>query len=471
MSAEIRSIIADGRLVSAAKVAVLNLEALKTFLGPKWGKLESLVCAFFEASIKQSLKPGDAFLKAGELGYILVYRDLSLEEAQRKCAALSRDVCRRLFGEEGIELAVRNVVGHVDSGLLKTYQNVTQNMTAAIDQSLEQHGKETLIFADRGEQPSQFRAEQLSQFRSEQSPHLRSEQLTQFRGEQQPTQHRGEQLPQVRSEQRPQFDTAASLKLKFTQHQDRSFACSESQLSFAYRPIWDCQSRMILTYLCQPIPAEGVDTPLLNTSGFCSVSTGDADCALLDRIILAHCATRIDALRQSRVQLLLGVPVHFSTLSRPRAWKIFNDVYSQVPAALLRELVLVIFGLEGVPNVRVVQETSKLTAVRHLFCVTEPDNAVAARFAYVKAHAVGVELPRTRGRERHVLESVKSVAADARKNGHESFALGVTNTSRAVNAMAAGVRYLEGPAIHPVVADPRCAFIHELEDLYVSKTG
>ncbi len=396
------------------------------------------MCAFFEASIKQSLKPGDAFLKAGELGYILVYRDLSVEEAQRKCAALSRDVCRRLFGEEGIEVAVRNVVGHVDSGLLKTYQNVTQNMTAAIDQSLEQHGKETLIFADRGEQPPQVR---------------------------------GAPLPHVRGEQPPQFDTAASLKLKFTQHQDRSFACSESQLSFAYRPIWDCQSRMILTYLCQPIPAEGVDTPLLNTSGFCSVSTGDADCALLDRIILAHCATRIDALRQSRVQLLLGVPLHFSTLSRPRAWKIFNDVYSQVPAALLRELVLVIFGLEGVPNVRVVQETAKLSAVRHLFCVTEPDNAVAARFAYVKAHAVGVELPRTRGRERHVLESVKSVAADARKNGHESFALGVTNTSRAVNAMAAGVRYLEGPAIHPVVADPRCAFIHELEDLYVSKTG
>jgi hypothetical protein len=438
VNAEIRSIIADGRLVSAAKVAVLNLDALKTFLGPKWGKLESLVCAFFEASIKQTLKPGDAFLKAGDLGYILIYRELSLEEAQRKCAALSRDVCRRLFGEEGIELAVRNVVGRVDSGLLKTYQNVAQNMTAAIDQSLELHGKETLIFADRGEPFPRFG---------------------------------GEQPPQYRGEHLPQFDTAASLRLKFSQHQDRSFACSESQLSFAYRPIWDCQSRMILTYLCQPIPAEGIDTPLLNTSGFCTVSTGDVDCALLDRIILAHCATRIDALRQSRVQLLLGVPVHFSTLSRPRTWKIFNDVYSQVPAALLRELVFVIFGLEGVPNVRVVQETAKLSAVRHLFCVTEPDNAVAARFAYVKAHAVGVELPRTRGRERHVLESVKSVAADARKNGHESFALGVTNTSRAVNAMAAGVRYLEGPAIHPVVADPRCAFIHELEDLYVSKTG
>jgi hypothetical protein len=114
---------------------------------------------------------------------------------------------------------------------------------------------------------------------------------------------------------------------------------------------------MIVTYLCQPIPPEGVDTPLLNTSGFCSVSTGDADCALLDRILLAHCATRIDALRQSRVQLLLGVPLHFSTLFTPARVEDLQRCLWTVPAALLRELVFVIFGLEGVPNVRMVQET------------------------------------------------------------------------------------------------------------------
>jgi len=419
VTAEIHSILQERGLVSAAKVAVLNLEAVKIYLGPKWEKLAGLVCAFFEAAIKQTFKPGDAFFKSGELGYILIYRDLSVEEAQRKCAELSQDVCRKLFGAEGIEFAVRNVVGQVDSSLLKNYQNVT----AAIDQSLEQHGKETVIFADRGPPPAEVEA------------------------------------------------AAAPLNLNFTQHRERSFACTESGLSFAYRPIWDCVSRVILTYLCQPIPSQGVDTALLSTTGFCSVSTGDADCALLDRTILAHCAKRIDTLRKDGVRLLLGVPVHFSTLSRPRPWKMFNDLYSQIPPALLRELVFVIFGLEGVPNVRLVQEMSKLATSRHVFCVTEPDNTVAARFAYVRAHAVGLELPRTRGRERQVLESVKTLAGDARKNGHESFVLGVTNTSRAVNAMAAGVRYLEGPAIHPVIADPRCAFIHELEDLYAPKSA
>jgi len=421
VTAEIHSILQERGLVSAAKVAVLNLEAVKVYLGPKWDKLATLVCAFFEAAIRQTFKPGDAFFKSGELGYILIYRDLSVEEAQQKCAELSRDVCRKLFGAEGIEFAVRNVVGQVDGSLLKNLHNVT----AAIDQSLEQHGRETVIFTDRG-------------------------------------------LPPPEAEMAPE---TAPLKLNFTQHRERSFACSESRLSFAYRPIWDCVSRVILTYLCQPIPAQGVDTALLSTTGFCSVSTGDADCALLDRTILTHCAKRIDTLRKDGVRLLLGVPLHFSTLSRPRPWKIFNDLYSQIPPVLLRELVFVIFGLEGVPNVRLVQEMSKLATTRHVFCVTEPDNTVAARFAYVRAHAVGLELPRTRGRERQVLESVKSLAGGARKNGHESFLLGVTNTSRAVNAMAAGVRYLEGPAIHPVVADPRCAFIHELEDLYATRTA
>ena len=128
-------------------------------------------------------------------------------------------------------------------------------------------------------------------------------------------------------------------------------------------------------------------------------------------------------------------------------------------------------SLDGVPNERLVQELAKVASARHLFCVMEPDSTVAARFASTSAHAVGMELPRSRGRAKRVLESVKTLAAATRKNGHESFVLGVTSTSHAVNAMGAGVRYLEGPAIHPMVADPRCAFMHELEDLYVSNAG
>lgn len=42
MTAEIRSILAERGLVSAVKVAVLNLDAIKAAFGPKWERLEAL---------------------------------------------------------------------------------------------------------------------------------------------------------------------------------------------------------------------------------------------------------------------------------------------------------------------------------------------------------------------------------------------------------------------------------------------
>jgi hypothetical protein len=48
----------------------------------------------------------------------------------------------------------------------------------------------------------------------------------------------------------------------------------------------------------------------------------------------------------------------------------------------------------------------------------------------------------------------------------ESFILGTRTTSTVVNAVAAGVRYLEGKPVWPVVAEPRHAFVHEMSDIY-----
>ena len=72
MTAEIRSMAEEHGPVSAAKVAILNIEAIKTVLGNRWEKLEPLVGAFFEAAIQSSFKPGDAYFKTGDLGYIVI---------------------------------------------------------------------------------------------------------------------------------------------------------------------------------------------------------------------------------------------------------------------------------------------------------------------------------------------------------------------------------------------------------------
>jgi hypothetical protein len=379
-------------LISAAKVAVLNLEGIKTALGPKWQRVESLVLAYFDQAIKQSLKPGDVYFKRSELGYVVICPDLSVEETQAKCAALSREICRHLFGEEGIEVAMRNCIGQVDRAWLRKYKNVI----AVIDYALETRGKATVITREksRDEEPS--------------SP----------------------------------------LGLDFSSAEDRQD--SNAELSFVYRPLWDSATRRIDTYLCQPIRSKSASASPLGNAQFLSAA-GDAACALLDRTVLAHCATRLRTIPGDGARPILAVPLHFSTLARGVPWNMFGQVYREIPQNILRELAFVVFGLDGVPNVRLMQELPKLSLARHILCVAEPDGAIAARFAFVRAHAIGVQLPETHWHGRPVM---RSLAADARRNGQQSFVLGVSGSSTGAHAIAGGVRYLEGPAIHPAVTDP-----------------
>jgi hypothetical protein len=392
-------------------MTAIGLEPIKARLGAKWEKLAGLVHALFEGAIKASLKPEDAFLSLGELSFVVMYRGVSVAEAQLRCAELARNICGRLFGEEGSEISIRNVVGQIDSGLLINHQNLAR----ALDEALESNGTETIISTERSKAASA---------------------------------HAG----------------SPKLELRFTQQPRTYFPASLDELSFAYRPIWDCAFDMIMTYLCQPVPRG--DVAPSPGAGFCTLAGSDEDRARLDCAVLSHCVKRIEKSRQDRSRVLLAVPLHFSTLARPRLWGHFNKIYHSITPDMLRHLVFAIFSLDDAPNSRLVQELPKLSGVRHVFCALERGHPVGQRFAGTVVHAIGMEMPELTKRETEMTGYAKSMAFDIRAQSFETFLLGVQTTSAVLAAMAAGIRYLEGPAIHPVIADPRCAVPHGLEDIY-----
>jgi hypothetical protein len=412
MSAEIHRLFAAGGMSSAGKMTAIGLEPIKTRLGAKWERLSGLVQALFETAIKRSIRPGDAFLNVGELTFIVIYRDLSVAEAQLRCAELAREVCGRLFGEEGSEISIRNVVGQIDQGLLVAHKNFER----AIEEALEGGGTETIISVG-----------QIKAAKAHAAAH-------------------------------PKFE------LRFTQQPRTHFPASLEELSFAYRPIWDCAFDMIVTYLCQPVP-RGNLIPSPN-AGFCTMTGSDEDRAVLDRVVLSHCLRRIEESRTAGSRVQLAVPLHFSTLARPRAWSEYSESYRAISRDVLLHLVFVIFALEGVPNSRLVQELPKLTGARHVFCALARDDLIGERFGSTGIHALGMEIPELVPNEAEMAGCIKSMALDVRAQNFEPFVFGVQSTSCVVNAMAAGVRYLEGPVIHPMVADPRYAVAHGLEDVY-----
>src|SRR5882724_5764999 len=145
MNAELRRLFAAGGVVAAGKMTAIGLEPLKTRLGSKWERLSGLVHALFETAIKGSMQPGDAFLAIGELTFVVMYRDLCVGDAQMKCAELARHICARLFGEEGAEISIRNVVGEVESRLVADCKNLGSEIGAVLERS----GTETIISADQ----------------------------------------------------------------------------------------------------------------------------------------------------------------------------------------------------------------------------------------------------------------------------------------------------------------------------------
>lgn len=399
-------------ITSAGKIQLLDLGVLKERLGSKWERMAGHVQMFFEAAIRRALKPGDTFCRMEELGYIVMFRDLNAEEAELACAAISEEVGRRLFGENGEHVSLRNLVARVNLTTIPTDEKQKSNLDAL----LEKTGKEILISRISGAgNPS---------------------------------------------------STTKSIRLISDGIALTREGVPLDELRFVYRPIWDSVSHAVLTYLCQPtLPS----APTTSTSGFCMTDPED-DQAVLDTTILRECIERATRLRMQGLRVILAAPVHFTTISRQRSWQDYSNILRQVPREIARDLAYIIFGIDhGVPHIRLSQELPKLSrAAYRVFCVVDKYQGVSARFAKTGAHGVGTVLEE---REDEATSSarIRDISKETQTAAIESFVLGLRSTSLALLSIHSGIRYLEGPAVRPAVSDPRHGFAQDIEDMYKAK--
>src|SRR5437868_6011736 len=99
--------------VSAAKLHVLGLGPLKDRLGARWDRLSDLVHRLMEKAIRAAQSPADRCIVLDELSYAVTFGNLSLAQANRVCAAIARDVCVHLFGDQIDEVSVRSIVAEI----------------------------------------------------------------------------------------------------------------------------------------------------------------------------------------------------------------------------------------------------------------------------------------------------------------------------------------------------------------------
>src|SRR4051812_17922301 len=120
---------------SAGKMTVLGLDCIRTLLGERWDKTSLSVHRFFESKLQREMRPGDLLYRLDELSYLVVFRRLSVAEAQAKCIAIADQVCRLLFGEDAETVRIRSVVGTVDNRLLLKDVDVERAVQTALEES------------------------------------------------------------------------------------------------------------------------------------------------------------------------------------------------------------------------------------------------------------------------------------------------------------------------------------------------
>jgi GGDEF domain-containing protein len=174
---------------SAGKLHLLDFADIKAQIGDRWTRMGDPMERFFEGAVRRNLGPGDTFFRQGELSYILLFRDLSAEEAQLKCRTISEQVCERLFGDQVHRASLRILVAPLDQD-----QIAGTAVSSALDELLERKGKEVIFQASTAKDAPG-------------------------------------RNPPVAKDADPIAATEA--------------------YSFIFRPIWDATKNVVITYLCQ----------------------------------------------------------------------------------------------------------------------------------------------------------------------------------------------------------------------------
>jgi hypothetical protein len=132
--------------VAAAKLQVLQLDAIQQRLGLRWPLLSPLVHKLFERALLDVQGPGDHFLRQSELCYVATFRGMTADEAALAAAAVAQEVCDLLFNEDHERIAMRCLVG-LSSGAI----SATASGMAAIGLSLERSGVQSVIARSPGD--------------------------------------------------------------------------------------------------------------------------------------------------------------------------------------------------------------------------------------------------------------------------------------------------------------------------------
>jgi hypothetical protein len=401
----------------AGRVNFVGLSKIRDKLGDRWDRVANRADEIASKAIERRLTAADVYTRYQELNYLIIFAQLSKEQAQLKCALIAEEITKHLLGEDvGAELLdVKTMLSALDG--YAVFEDVPSVETLALrlagDEAAAAQGA-----AARGAPPS-------------------------------PDENDAwwETDPGVDS------DPLAAVQL-------------------VYRPMWDVKHNAVTTYLCVPAVSGPAGRLLVGESELSSLDDA-AVIQRLDFMVQRRVVTDLRKLLAAQQRMLLCLPVHFETLaSHARRTKYIELCQRGIPPHGTKQLAFELTGVPpGVPLSRLLDLSSVLrrfgrgillrTTVDQLHFRTPNESGIAG---------VGFENKHPASESRRIQE-MEQFAAAAKKVGLVAYVHGLESISLTTAAIAAGFDFVDGRVVKSVVDHPETAYSFDVSDLFAGPCG
>jgi hypothetical protein len=452
------------------RVHLIDVRAVLERLVDRGGKSEPAIHQAILSCIQRHVVRGDFVAQNDRTTYIVVFRELSPDDADVQCALIAREIGYRLFGEgESVDILVR--ASNPQKGevafeplppleqLLRRHQSKRRQVTAQLPSGSGDKGPQWRNQARErsGLQPAPPDAPSLraSAFAALAAEDDRLDLEFASQGGEESMAELREILPRIAREARRSADGSDD---------ERLLAEANIEVVAGYRPVWNASRAVIGAFAPRFCLRMGnAEMP------FSELSEDDIDLVgLADRVTLKRCiADLVGGLERGRRHLVI-LPVSSSGLAHSLLRQVYLANCATLTDVCRSHIVWEIRAKSsGLLDTQLLPAVATLRPYgRSVIVCGDLPPACFRQMAAMGVHAMGLNLAAATGGEREVIRKLELLAAHASTHRMRAIAHDCHKVSLTAAAICAGLEYLDGDAIAPIVSNPTDPFRFSLDDVY-----
>lgn len=396
------------RSILSGNIHLVGLQKVRDRLGEEWPRISDRAQDVALKVLQRFCRADDIFTRYDDLSFLIIFSDLSLDQAQLRCHEIGEEIGRRLLGENFAVEATE-----ISTGVFETDGSLIFNVVDK-DDLLQRLMAEKQ--ADTTAAPEREAAD--------------------------------EGLPDFSFAQIDKTKALASMELM-------------------YRPMWNLRHKAIANYFATA-GAHNVFGDRLWDTALRQEYDGVLSSAEFD-IFIARRALRDMAAGVAQGQkVLLCWPIHFETIAARLGRQAYIELCREIPDAMRQLLIFEIDGIpEGTPQSRLLDVLAVLKPFSRGQIVRVPWNfRQFGQMTGTGLSSIGFDLSAAPRGDAERIRIMNEFAAAAAKTGLRCYAHGLNSRSQALAALAAGFEWINGEAVERLVDLPGRMMRFNIDDLY-----